>query len=88
MEEAIFALYNAVLPDSESDIPYSLPPEPRQECIASLDTFRKTTCELAGGNIKTEQLRQKRQYDKKSYSNKVCNAILLKMINYSLLFNT
>ena len=64
MEEAIFALYNTVLPDSESDL-YSLPPEPQQECIASLDTFRKTTCELAGGNIKTEQLRQKRQYDKK-----------------------
>ena len=39
--------------------------EQLQECMHDLDEFRTATSKLAGENIRTEQLKQKRQYDKK-----------------------
>ena len=61
-EEAIFSLYDVQPDDSDA---YSPPQEQPQESIAILDNYRRATCELAGENIGTEQLKQKRQCDKK-----------------------
>ena len=40
--------------------------------IATLDEFRETSYYLAGESICTEQLKQKRQYDKKVSQNRYC----------------
>ena len=61
-EEAIFSLYDVQPDDSDA---YSPPQEQPQVSLAILDDYRRATCELAGENIGTEQLKQKRQYDKK-----------------------
>ena len=44
--------------------------EQLQEQIQQMDEFRTATFELAGENIRTEQLKQKRQYDKKVSQNR------------------
>ena len=64
MEEVILSLNDIV---EEGDLPDTVSPlqEQLQESIKILDQFRSDTFELASEKIRTEQLKQKRQYDKK-----------------------
>ena len=64
MEEAILSLIDIV---EEGDLPDTISPsqEQLQESIKILEQFRTDTFELAGEKIRTEQLKQKGQYDKK-----------------------
>ena len=70
-EEAIFALYDTQDDEYNPEDLYSPPLDQSQESIAALDEFRETTSKLSIEYIGTEQLKQKRQYDK-SHTRKVC----------------
>ena len=49
---------------------FSSPPEDHLQSISLIEESRETVCESAGNYIRTEQLRQKRQYDKKVIENR------------------
>ena len=49
---------------------FSSPPEDRLQSISLIEESRETVCESAANCIRTEQLRQKRQYDKKVIENR------------------
>ena len=70
-EEAILNHYDPLLDEFHSDNTFALPEHPDED-IAILDEFRETTYKLAGESICTEQLKQKRQYDKKVSLNRYC----------------
>ena len=63
-EEAILSHYDPLLDEFHSDDTFPLPDQPGED-IATLDEYRETTYKLAAESICTEQLKQKRQYDKK-----------------------
>ena len=70
-EEAILNHYDPLLDEFHSDDAFALPDQPDED-IATFDEFREITYKLAGESICTEQLKQKRQYDKKVSLNRYC----------------
>ena len=63
LEEAIISESVAIEEGCELDM-FS-PPDDHLESIHLLNESRKNTCDLANASIRSEQLKQKRQYDKK-----------------------
>ena len=79
-EEVIYALYDHNEDESARNV-YSLPAEEPQSSISALESFRNSTCDLAGELIRNEQLKQKRQYDKK------VNRIRYVILNVRIMYN-
>ena len=62
LEEAIISESVAIEEGCELDM---FSPDDHLESINLLNEYRKNTCDLANALIRSEQLKQKRQYDKK-----------------------
>ena len=78
LDEAIFEECSAI-EEEMTDVFSSLTEDPLQS-ISLIEESRETVCESAGNYIRTEQLRQSRQYDKKVIENRY-NKILYLFIH-------